>query len=66
MSVRDNGKGMTEEKRKLIFMHTEQTKKRTRVGLRNIDRRLKQLYNQGLTIDSTPDQATTVCFRIPK
>jgi len=45
VSVRDNGKGMTEEERKQIFIHTEQTtnEKRTGVGLRNIDRRLKQL-----------------------
>ncbi|MCD1258549.1 response regulator [Paenibacillus athensensis] len=36
------------------------------IGLRNTDRRLKQLFGSGLRIQSVPDQGTTVSFRIPK
>jgi len=66
VSIQDNGKGMTEEVRNQLFNQTGHTKKRASVGLRNIERRLKQLYRQGLTIDSLPEQGTTVTFRIPK
>ena len=66
VSIQDNGKGMTEEVRNQLFNQTGHTKKRASVGLRNIERRLKQLYRQGLAIDSSPEQGTTVTFRIPK
>jgi len=66
VSIQDNGKGMTEEVRNQLFNQTGYTKKRASVGLRNIERRLKQLYRQGLAIDSSPEQGTTVTFRIPK
>jgi two-component system, sensor histidine kinase ChiS len=36
------------------------------VGLMNTDRRLKQVYGQGLMIDSTRDRGTTVSFVIRK
>ncbi|MBB3067772.1 sensor histidine kinase YesM [Paenibacillus baekrokdamisoli] len=36
----------------------------TGIGLRNTDRRLKQIYGKGLQIQSQPDQGTTVAFRI--
>jgi len=35
------------------------------IGLRNTDRRLKQLYGQGLTIKSTPGEGSEVSFLIP-
>jgi len=35
------------------------------VGLRNIDRRLKQLFQDGLRVESAPDQGTVVRFRVP-
>lgn len=66
VSIQDNGKGMTEEVRNQLFNQTGYTKKRASVGLRNIERRLKQLYRQGLAIDSSPEQGTTVTFQIPK
>lgn len=66
VSIQDNGKGMTEEVWNQLFNQTGYSKKRASVGLRNIERRLKQLYRQGLTIDSSPEQGTTVTFKIPK
>lgn len=36
------------------------------IGLRNIDRRLNQLYDQRLVITSTPEHGTFVTFQIPK
>lgn len=36
------------------------------IGVANTNRRLKQLYGQGLTIISVPDNGTTVKFQIPK
>ncbi|MBD0383610.1 hypothetical protein ICC18_26370 [Paenibacillus sp. WST5] len=36
------------------------------VGLFNVDRRLKQMYGNGLQIRSYPDQGTTVSIVVPK
>lgn len=36
------------------------------IGLRNTDRRLKQLYGKGLRIHSVPEQGTTITFQLPK
>ncbi|WP_274361894.1 ATP-binding protein [Paenibacillus thermotolerans] len=36
------------------------------IGLRNTDRRLKQLYGKGLQIRSAPGQGTVVAFQVPK
>lgn len=66
VSIQDNGEGMTEDDLNQLFYRTGHAKKRASVGLRNIDRRLKQLYSRGLTIASKPEQGTTVTFRIPK
>jgi sensor histidine kinase YesM len=63
-TITDNGVGMDEE--------TVQGLLRTRsgsrqgVGLLNIDRRLKQMYGNGLQIQSYPKQGTTVSFVVPK
>lgn len=65
ISVRDNGKGMPKEKIQQLFTE-EQTEKRTSVGLRNVERRLKQFYGEGLIIESTLNIGTTVSFCIPK
>jgi len=35
------------------------------IGLRNTDRRLKQLFGKGLRIQSAPNEGTTVAFEIP-
>lgn len=36
------------------------------IGVSNTNRRLKQLYGQGLCITSVPNEGTTVKFRIPR
>lgn len=65
ISIIDDGIGMTEQEISEAFSDSESTV-RTGVGLRNVDRRLKQLYGEGLKIQSTPTQKTTVSFRVPK
>lgn len=61
IAIIDNGVGMEEEKVRSVL---EQN--RGGIGLRNTDRRLKQLYGKGLCIESTVKQGTVVRFSIPK
>lgn len=62
--VQDNGVGMSEEKlSQLLDGHSQQTKG---IGLKNTDRRLNQIFGQGLTIVSRPGAGTVVSFKIPK
>lgn len=64
VSVKDNGVGMKEE---IISQALEApSAANVGIGLRNTDRRLKQLYNRGLQISSIPGQGTTVTFQLPK
>ncbi len=63
--IRDNGVGMSEEKQKQVFEKQAGAAAKG-IGLRNTDRRLKQLYGTGLHIDSFLGQGTTVAFHIPK
>lgn len=64
ISIADNGVGMDEAKVRYLFDSTSNI--RRGIGLLNTDRRLKQMYGNGLTIESTPDQGTTISFVIPK
>ncbi|MFC6231175.1 ATP-binding protein [Paenibacillus allorhizosphaerae] len=64
ISICDDGIGMKEEKRNQILDKPLDTSHG--IGLRNTDRRLKQLYGEGLEVHSAPDQGTTIVFRIPK
>ncbi|ANY67618.1 hypothetical protein BBD42_14885 [Paenibacillus sp. BIHB 4019] len=61
IAIIDNGVGMEEEKVRNVL---EQS--RGGIGLRNTDRRLKQLYGKGLRIESTEKQGTFVSFTVPK
>lgn len=65
-SVRDTGVGMDpillERLKKSLSKQAAAT---DRVGLININRRLKQLYGKGLLINSTPGTGTEVCWSIP-
>lgn len=62
IAVSDNGIGMDVETAEQLL---SDQKRQGGIGLRNTDRRLKQIYGQGLRIVSEPDQGTTVSFVIP-
>ncbi|CAM4480209.1 ATP-binding protein [Paenibacillus tarimensis] len=62
VSIRDNGVGMDEETLHGVLSRPDN---RSGVGIRNTNRRLKQLYGQGLHIESQPDKGTIVTFQIP-
>ncbi|WP_347835125.1 ATP-binding protein [Gracilibacillus sp. JCM 18860] len=65
ISVSDNGRGMLEQEIEQLYEIEEHSKERAGIGLRNIDRRLIQLYGKGLTIKSKLEHGTTVSFHIP-
>jgi two-component system, sensor histidine kinase ChiS len=61
--IRDDGKGMDQGK---IDQLLEPARKGTGgIGIFNTNRRLIQLYGQGLSIVSRPNEGTTVSFSIP-
>ncbi|WP_239327622.1 ATP-binding protein [Paenibacillus sp. ACRRX] len=63
-TIKDDGIGMDEA---IItnVLDSDRTNKKG-IGLYNTDRRLKQLYGQGLSIQSEPDVGTTLSFVIPR
>ncbi|MCA1294304.1 response regulator [Paenibacillus sp. alder61] len=63
-AVTDDGVGIEEDKLQQLLTGTPTAPKG--VGLINTDRRLKQIYGQGLQISSVPHRGTTVKFRVPK
>lgn len=63
IAIEDNGVGMTEDRLQGVLDRTSD--ERQGVGLFNIDRRLKQLFGQGLSIRSELDRGTTVTMIIP-
>lgn len=64
IAVIDDGVGMEED----TLRHLLDTKHpwKSGIGLLNTDRRLKQIYGNGLQIQSKPDQGTTVSFTVFK
>jgi len=60
--VEDNGVGMKEEKVNDILQNPISKG----IGLRNTNRRLKQMYGKGLKIQSSIGKGTAVSFQIPK
>lgn len=63
ISVRDNGKGMTQSKVDSVLAGADDG---SGVGISNINRRLMREYGQGLKIESSPGRGTTVEIRIPR
>ncbi|WP_421617891.1 ATP-binding protein [Brevibacillus sp. TJ4] len=63
VTVRDDGVGMKKERLQQVF--DRNAHRVAGIGLRNTDRRLKQLFGEGLRIESEPGQGTTVSFFIP-
>lgn len=61
--VSDNGIGMDE---KVIDKLFEIPKENKSIGIYNIDKRLKNLYGKGLSIESTVGLGTCISFCIPK
>ncbi|MFD2628575.1 hybrid sensor histidine kinase/response regulator [Oceanobacillus kapialis] len=64
IAINDNGVGMLPDQQKLLF--AKNPVKRSGVGIYNTDRRLKQLFGQGLKLDSALNKGTTISFYIPK
>ncbi|OPA79498.1 histidine kinase [Paenibacillus selenitireducens] len=63
IEVRDDGKGMEQEQ--VMQLLSPIMKGKTGIGVTNTNRRLTQLYGQGLSIISRPNEGTTVSFMIP-
>lgn len=64
VTIIDNGEGIDAEKLKRLLVR--QPDKRSGIGLLNIERRLKQLYGNGLNIESELGEGTAISFVIPK
>lgn len=63
IAVEDSGVGMTVERLQEVMGGTSD--ERQGVGLYNLNRRLKQLFGQGLSVRSEPGRGTTVTMFIP-
>ncbi|GIN56937.1 hypothetical protein J8TS2_12560 [Lederbergia ruris] len=64
ISITDNGVGM--EERHIQQIMNESSHQLSQVGIRNTNKRLKQLFGTGLIIESQTGRGTTVRFKIPK
>ncbi|WP_375533018.1 hybrid sensor histidine kinase/response regulator [Paenibacillus terreus] len=64
ITVKDDGIGMDEKRLQEIFQDGMDSTEG--VGLKNTDRRLRQLYGKGLQISSQPGMGTIVSFIVPK
>ncbi len=61
-NIEDNGVGMTQALQNSLL---EEKGGEKGVGLTNINRRLVNMFGQGLSIDSTPGKGTAIFFAIP-
>ncbi len=68
LSVSDNGFGMTQEEVHLVLTDSSRIHKHgSGVGLVNVNNRIQILFGKeyGLSVESEPDEGTTVAIRIP-
>lgn len=63
ITIKDDGVGMSQAKLAQILKGQD---KNSGIGLKNVDKRLKNYYGQGLTIASEIDKGTSVTITIPK
>ncbi len=66
--IRDNGIGMTEERRLKLFDKEQEIKtKGSGVGVKNVNERIKLYYGQnyGLQVESKLEEGTTIHMKIP-
>ena len=69
LSVSDNGRGMTEEKKQELLMEDPEKKKRglNSIGIRIVDRRLRNIYGEKyqIVMDSEVGKGTRIILRLP-
>lgn len=69
LSVADNGLGMTEDKVEMILTGKSSSGngRGSGIGVKNVNERIKLYFGEayGLTIDSEPDEGTTVIIHLP-
>ena len=68
LAVSDNGIGMSEEEVSLVLTDSNRIHKHgSGVGLVNVNNRIQILFGKeyGLTVESEPDEGTTVSIRLP-
>ncbi len=65
-SVSDNGVGMTEEQCRMIL--EKENGRETGIGMKNVNDRVKIYFGEqyGMSVQSEPDEGTTVSIRMPK
>ena len=68
VKVEDNGRGIEESEIENIFSEKKKTEenKRRKIGLKNINKRLKKIFDQTLEIESSKIKGTTVRIKVPK
>lgn len=66
IAVEDDGVGMESDKLRRTLHSGESLGRNAGIGLANTDRRLKQIYGEGLHIRSVPGQGTAVSFTVRK
>lgn len=65
VAIHDNGVGMSRDTVAGLLEPNERHERRhAGIGLRNTDRRLKQVFGEGLAIESAAGEGTTVSFRV--
>ena len=69
ITVSDNGLGMTQDQVLSLFSDEVRvtSKKGSGIGVKNVNERIKLYFGEryGLTIDSEPDEGTTIAIRLP-
>ena len=67
--VIDNGFGMTQKQVESLLGEENQvsSKRGSGIGVKNVNERIKLYFGEdyGLTIQSEPDEGTTICIHLP-